>query len=739
MTAARPQARFGTFGGVWTPSVLTILGVIMFMRAGYVVGHSGIWYALLILAFSKLISGTTALSISAIATNTEVGTGGNYFIISRSLGPVIGGTIGIMLFVSLAVAVSFYVIGFTEALISLFAPPGSELLASLEAARVPQLISCGVIGALFFLTFKGADVAMRAQYLILAVLLAAVASFLIGGFAAFDTDHFAANAGPKESSIGFWAAFAIFFPAVTGIESGANMSGDLRNPARSIPNGTLAAIGFTAVIYAVLLVLLAGFTDAESLVRDPFGTLTKMSVFGPLIVAGVFAATLSSALASFLGSPRILQAMGKDRILPPLEYFGVGFGPTQEPRRATVLALGIALAIVWAGGLNVIAEIISMFFLISYGMINLSAFVEGRSGNPSFRPRFRFFGWPVAVLGAVLCGVAMMKINETYAIISIVIAGLLYVSLRGRASGDWRHATRGFMFARVRANLIGLEGTPEDPKNWRPILAVLTDDAERDVRMIEHAAWLESGRGLLSVIEVIGAPPGADGEARQALRRERLVALELLLRERGVAAFADCFVSDDGDIDGLAQAYSIGALRPNSFMVSVPPPGEDERRAWLARVARTLAPLGKSFIAYKGARARGDGQRRIDIWWHGQQNGSLMALFAHLIQTQPEWKQASVRILRVVKEPAEHLVAEQELEAMVAAARVDMSIEIILSRRPVLEIIAERSGPSELVFLGLSPINLDDFAGLLAERDELLARLPATLMVRSNGDCDLLA
>ena len=101
-----------------------------------------------------------------------------------------------------------------------------------------------------------------------------------------------------------------------------------------------------------LLILLAGYTNKEELVADPFGALQRMSVFAPLIVAGVFAATLSSALSSFLGAPRILQAMGKDKILNPLVYFARGHGPDDEPRRATVLSLFIAVGIVWMGGLN---------------------------------------------------------------------------------------------------------------------------------------------------------------------------------------------------------------------------------------------------------------------------------------------------------------------------------------------------------------------------------------------------
>ena len=162
-------------------------------------------------------------------------------------------------------------------------------------------------------------------------------------------------------SPGFWAVFAIFFPAATGITAGANMSGDLKDPGKSIPNGTLAAIGFCAVIYCVQLILLAGFTSQDQLGAQPFETLKSMSLWGPLVVAGVFAATLSSALGSFLGAPRILQAMGKDRLLKPLVYFGKGHGAEDEPRRATTLSLAIALVVVWAGGLDAVAKVISMF------------------------------------------------------------------------------------------------------------------------------------------------------------------------------------------------------------------------------------------------------------------------------------------------------------------------------------------------------------------------------------------
>ncbi len=759
------QARFGTFGGVFTPCVLTILGVIMFMRAGYVVGDVGIWRALGILAIAKGITGLTSLSLAAIATNTEVRTGGVYYMISRTLGPDFGGTIGLTLYVSQAISIAFYVIGFTEALFGLFAPTGSDLATTLATYRAEQWVSTGMVVVLFFVTFKGADLAIKAQYFILAVLLASVVSFIAGGVAAFDSGLFDRNTGLIAKSAegigpdGFWIAFAIFFPAATGITAGANMSGDLKDPARSIPRGTLLAIAFTAVIYLTELILLAGFSDQASLKTDPFGAIKAMSVFSPLVIAGVFAATLSSALGSFLGAPRILQAMGIDKLLRPLVYFGKGHGPSDEPRRATVLSLIIALCVVWSGGLDAVAKVISMFFLIAYGMINLSAFVEGRGGNPSFRPRFKLFGWPAAMAGTIGCAIAMVKIDETYAIIAMLIAGAIYFALRGRTGGTFGDAKRGYVFTRTRENLLALEQMTTDPKNWRPVLAVLTEDAERDKQLLTCASWIENERGLLSVLEVV---TGAEGDIaqRHKLRQQRIFELQRYLHGQDIVAFADSVVvptQDASCLDPIIQAYSIGSLRPNTVILSAPPPSQVERRERVAAYLRILASHGLNILIYKGARMDSMGKRRIDLWWHGQRlasptpgqegrispratdNGSLITLFAYLASTHSDWSQARIRMLRVVNTGAEHLEAERNLSEMMAAARLQVDVEVILSQRPVTELIVERSSAADLIFLGLRDQDVLDFQSFLAERDPMLTQLPPTILVLSNGEADLLA
>ncbi|WP_428264837.1 amino acid permease [Haliangium sp.] len=749
------QARFGTVGGVFTPCVLTILGVIMFMRTGDVVGHVGLWRALVILAMAKAITTLTTMSLSAIATNTEVRTGGVYFMISRTLGPDFGGAIGLTLFVSQAVSIAFYVIGFTEAFFGIFAGPGSTLSQLAADLPIQQLTSTAIICLIFFVTFKGADVAIRVQYPILAVLLASVVGFLVGGALAFDAEHFSANLGANpDSTAGFWILFALFFPAATGITAGANMSGDLKDPARSIPRGTLLAIGFTAVVYLLQIILMAGFgaqsslgsfTDSGGLLDGPaaFRALTDMSLVGPLVVAGVFAATLSSALGSFLGAPRILQAMGKDRLFAGLGYFGHGHGPSDEPRRATVLSLAIAVVIVWLGGLNAVAQVISMFFLIAYGMINLSAFVEGRGGNPSFRPRFRLFGWPAALAGAVGCGVAMVKIDETYAIVAMIIAASIYFALRGRTSSNWGDAKRGYVFSRTRQNLLTLESMTPDPKNWRPVLMVLTENADREQKLVQCASWLESGRGLLSVLE-IASERELDVSARLDIRHHHIQRIRGILHEHEVVGFADSVVVPDAieHLDAVVQAYSIGSLRPNTLMVSIPPPSQTERRARIGSMLAALAPFGLNVVLYKGGRVEESRRRRgkqIHVWWHGQRNGSLLALFAYLASCHSHWSKATIRMLRVVKSDEEHLEAEQSMTELMAAARLAVHVEVVLSQRPVSELIVERSGEADLVMLGLRQRDVTDFESFVTDRDPLLMQLPPTLLVLSNGEADLLA
>jgi len=754
------QARFGLFGGVFTPCVLTILGVIMFMRTGFVVGNAGLWLGLVILGIAKLITTLTTLSLSAIASNLKMQGGGVYFMISRVLGPDFGGSIGITLYFANAVGVAFYVIGFTEALFStlqpvlgwvhLFGQDGNQLVATFQ---VPQIVSSVTVLGLFALTFKGADIAVKAQYFVLAVLLISVASFIAGGVLTFDPATLEASKAPAfAGGIGFWAAFAIFFPAATGISAGANMSGDLKNPARHIPWGTLLAILFTLGIYATQVVLTAGstatvapgeLTPRESLKTAPFETLQVMSVFGPLVIAGVFAATVSSALGSFLGAPRILQAMGQDRLMKILVFFGKGDGETNEPRRATAMTFLVAIAVIWAGDLNAVAEVISMFFLIAYGMINLSAFVESRGGNPSFRPKFRFFHWSLGLAGAVGCGVAMLKINDTYAMIALAITGLIYFYLRKRdIQTSYGDAKRGFIFQRTRDNLLYLDETKPHPKNWRPTLVAVTENPVKDAQMIRVGSWLECQRGLYTVAHVTERP-AEPLAAKLRYQRDRREDIRRQLEAEGIVAFPEAMVTNDF-FTGLAdflQCYSISGLRPNTVILRKPPSEEAEARERFLSTVEVLATFDLNLVVMKpGDFAMQKKQRYIDMWWRGQKNGSLMALFSYLLKQDRVWAGAKLRFLRVVKSETEERDARRIMTALRDQARINAQVEVVRSVDPPLDVIARTSGATaDLVLLGMMATSGEEARRYLDGIYPLLDQLPTTLLVWSNGEADVFA
>ena len=336
--------QFGTFGGVFTPSMLTILGVVLFMSAGGVIGQAGIYSSILILVIAKSITLLTGASIAAISTNAQVKGGGAYFLISRSLGPESGGAIGLTLFLAQALSVPFYILGFTEAL----------TLAFPSAQGFFELIAYSTTACLLLLNLLGASWAIRAQYFILAALAVAIVIFFGGALSHFSYDRLISNWDSSYSSVGgqsmsFWGVFAIYFPAVTGIMTGVNMSGDLKEPSVSIPKGTFYAIGVGFLIYFIEIILCGGAQTRAQLKGDFYPTLLDQSLFGMtfIVVIGVFAASISSALGSLMGAPRILQALARDDIFRTLTPFGQGIGREDEPRRGLWLTTALTVVVLW--------------------------------------------------------------------------------------------------------------------------------------------------------------------------------------------------------------------------------------------------------------------------------------------------------------------------------------------------------------------------------------------------------
>jgi hypothetical protein len=611
-----------------------------------------------------------------------------------------------------------------------------------------QTIALVAVIALFLISYVGAKWAIKTQYVIMTILGLSILVFLGGAAFHFNRAVFIENFSSQYSgpSITFWTVFAIYFPAVTGIMAGVNMSGDLENPGRSIPMGTMAAVGAGFIIYALQILLCGGAQTRFQLLGSSFETLGEQALFGTgfLVVAGVFAATLSSAIGSLLGAPRVLQAVARDDVLYPLRPFARGSSKGDEPHRALILTLAISIGIIlWAGNnpgggaFNVLAAIVTMFFLYTYGMVNLAAFVESFAGNPSFRPRFKYYHWGPALCGTVACATTAFLIDPVAAVLAAVLLIILYSFLRKKVLqvrfGDARW---GFTYSRVRNNLLKLSKMSEDPKNWRPTVLVLLRDPEDHLTMAMYALWVGEDRGLVTLARVLVG----DLSEISNLKDTAVTQLERFLEENDFDALPTVVVSrslDEGLIS-LIQGNAIGPLRPNIVLMGWS--YDEQRFGSFVHLLNSVILLKKSIILIndKGLPTTGR-SRRIDIWWRGRENGSLMVIIAHLLSLNWEWSEANIRILRLIGDEDGREPASKALRDLVDAARVDAEVMVLVSESSFQEVLWRHSGDASVVLMGFNVPEEEDIELFRNRFEEMLSNLPTTLLVCSSGEADLLA
>ncbi|MDX1578733.1 MAG: Na-K-Cl cotransporter [Gemmatimonadota bacterium] len=707
-----------TFQGVFTPSILTILGVIMYLRLGWVVGNVGLPSTLLIITISTGITLLTGLSIAAISTDQRVRIGGAYYMISRSLGIETGGAVGIPLFLAQGLSVALYTVGFAESLVA--------VVPALDQRTTGVIVTILVAA----LALTSARAAIRAQYIIMAAIGLSLLSILFGGpvgppdpQVVEDARVAGVNPEIRES---FWTVFAVFFPAVTGIMAGVNLSGDLEEPSRSIPRGTFMAIGVGYLIYMTLPLLLAARADPETLIVDRL-VMARTAFWGDAVLLGVWGATLSSAVGSILGAPRVLQALARDGVLPRgLRWLGRGSGPEDSPRVGTLFTLGIAVAAVWFGNLNVIAPVLTMFFLTTYGVLNVAAGVERLVGSPSFRPTFRVH-WSLSLLGAVLCIAVMLVINPAAtAVAAVFVLGVFLWIERRELRVAWGDVRRGIWLAVTRA---GLMRTPRlaDPKNWRPHLLVLSGSPTKRWHLIELASALSHNRALMTVATVVPA---------RSFSPERQSKLEVSMRDflarRGVQSLVRVVAAPNpfSGAERLVETYGLGALRPNTVLIGDTRDEKHVRR--YARMIRFLHEAKRNVVLIRDDGRGFSARRRIDVWWGGLRgNGGLMMILAYLIQSSLQWRGVEVRVKMAVSHEDAARDTMANLRALIGEMRTGATPEVlVLGDRPFDEVLRESSASADLVLLGMADPD-DDFASYYTSLRERTADLPTTMFVLS--------
>jgi amino acid transporter len=587
-----------------------------------------------------------------------------------------------------------YIIGFCEVFTSVF--------PFLIAYR--KIIEVFFLTLIFIPTIKGADVASKVQFLILFALIASFIVFFLSAIIKFDITIFSNNLMPEYlSGNHFWLMFALFFPAVTGFTQGVSLSGVLKNPQKSITLGTFLAVITGFFLYLFTIVLLSGNAERNLLLTD-YSVMTHISIFPIFITIGVFASTISSALGSFMGAPHILFALSKDKLLPFIDFFSVGSKKTGEPRRAVILTYLIALVAIIMADLNTIAPIITMFFLISYGMMNYSNFIESYSKNPSFRPSFKYNHWLISLIGVVVIIFVMVLIDFVSAVVAFLLLFSLYNYLsRRKLQEKFKDSRTGYYFQKIKEYLIKLQNQPIEIKNWRPQIMVLTGNPTERLDLIKFSKFIEADRGNLSLVRII---ENYDGANFLKIRSKAEKELFEFIRNEHISILGDVVLTDNyvESIKVLVQSYGFHGIRPNTVLLGWSDKTDKDLENYL-KIIRFANKYGKNVIIYDGKMAEifdKDKKVIIDVWWRGENNGGLMLMLAHLMSYNKSNNNVKIRLVRTVSDKLEIKVAQEELRKLLIKFRLEAEIAVIFDEDNVSSIIINYSKEADFVFLGLS-------------------------------------
>jgi amino acid transporter len=549
--------KFGTFQGVFTPTTLTILGVIMYLREGWVVGNAGLMGAILIILLASGITFFTSLSMSSITTNIRIKAGGAFSIISQSLGLEAGGAIGIPLYLAQTIAVTLYIFGFREGWLWIFND------------HSPLIIDLVSFALIFGVAYISTDFAFKIQYIILAIIflsLISVGLAFIEHPAITDFQLFGKYPGSPENRFegtNFWLVFAVYFPAVTGVMAGANMSGDLKDPRFSIPRGTLSAVIMCTVIYIGMAIVLAMLGTPDELVSN-YNILIDKAFWSPIVIAGLLGATFSSALSSLVGAPRILYALGANKILFKNEVLA-RTDQKGEPKNALYLTSIIVLFSLLLRDLNAIAPLLTMFFLITYAMINVVVLIEQGLSQVSFRPTFKV---PIIIplLGSIGCFFAMFIINATVSFISVGLVVAAYILLmRRRFANDVGDSRSGLFnaLAEWSAKMVNKLPVAEE-RSWQPNMIVPAQNIADVVRSYKILFSLANPKGS---IKILGFAP----KERREIMTKRLFEVRNHFMQAEISSIHTVVEGTDflsGMIASM-QAMRATFFRPNTIFLSL--------------------------------------------------------------------------------------------------------------------------------------------------------------------------
>ncbi|KIC72211.1 amino acid permease [Candidatus Protochlamydia amoebophila] len=686
------RPKFGTFFGIYVPSILMMFGVIIFLRLGWIVGSAGLYSTLFIITLASIITLITILSMSAAATNIKVGKGGAYYIISRALGLEVGSSIGIPLFLKQSISVSFCIVGFTESFQSLF--PQFSAVA----------IGIATLCVLTLLAYVSTNFALKIQLVIFVIIIASLYSLFTGNPANLDLYSYTPLNDSSPSS--FWAIFAIFFPALTGIESSASLSGDLKDPSRSLPLGTITAVLTAYVIYIGISLFLFETVPLDRLVMDPL-VIQHVAKFESLIILGIWGATLSSAIGGLLGAPRTLQALAEDGIVPRI--FAREYGPYCEPRIATALTVAIALIGICFGSINVIAPLLTMICLICYAVLNLATGLEDLMSNPSWRPTFPL-PWIISLTGTLLCVIAMLMINSGAAILALGLVFVIYLALkRQRINTAWDDIRYGIFMFFSRAVIYRLANEMPSSRSWRPNFLVFTGKPSLvSDQLLSFSNAIAHSKGFLTMASFFSPEQASQAQITQLDQR-----IKTLLKHHDIQALVTLHQakSVSSGMKQMIAHYGIGPLTPNTIVCGGT--SQEETLISYLEVIKLAHKRGKNVVIlndeqksfefpFKKPVIKGD----IHIWWddNSQRNCELMMVFAYMLRKNPSWKKTRICLVSLVSDEQIRQQRMQEFQELIKKNRLNIETTVLVASNPEqekIQVMRFFSTQAAMVFMGM--------------------------------------
>jgi solute carrier family 12 sodium/potassium/chloride transporter 2 len=778
--------KFGWLEGVLMRCLLNIWGVMLFLRLSWVIGQAGFTQGLLIISLANSVTAITAISMSAVATNGQIASGGVYYMISRALGPEFGGAIGLMFTIANSISVATYTIGFCDNILDLvfdLAPnfkgiiPYDEDCTSECRLNDLRIMGTPVIVLILCLAIVGMDWVTRVQKLLLVTLLAAQVDMIVGsfvqagnlyttekdtryaqGFTSWSMETYRINedinydTGDKQQT--FMSVFGVFFTAVTGIVAGANLSGDLKDPSSAIPKGTLIAIALTYVSYMFFGILVAfnylprasGDLDeyygnstnglafdncsAEAdLIRGKpceFGAAVDQKVMmyisytGYLVYFGCYAATLSSAIASLVGAPRVLQAVGRDKIYPKIVFFAKGHGANNDPVRGYILVFAIAFGCLMIARLNTIGSLASNFFLAAYALMNLSVFHSSMTKSPGWRPTFKFYNPWASLIGCIGCVILMFAMEWRLALATVAIIALLYaLMLYLKPEANWGSSAEALTFLNALNNTYSLNDVQDHIKTYRPKILLLSGNPAHRQPLVDFANLLTKKLSLLICAHIV---PTSEHLDKANLTKN----VQAWLRDRKVKSFYTIAENDDfsSGVKSCISLVGLGRLAPNMILMGY----RNEKlslndledyvnvlitcfeckmsvgilrmkggldfsaHTWQVAseqtsVKRKEEKSGAFSASYIGENTNSLSETvvqrmqqftvkkrtgNIDVWWL-YDDGGLTLLLPYILQTRKQYKDCKLRVFSLANKPGSFDQDTRNLANLIAKFRIDYS------------------------------------------------------------------